>query len=135
MKKIGFRLILPALIILSALSCKKDYNGYKTPPIQRNIQFDLFTSQDFSTDNNKITFTLHIKNKNKTLWDSVLSSMKINEIPVQANKLTFNKIVPDDDGSELSAGFVYEIENVGMSWYLDTIKAGEAFKHISYDFH
>jgi hypothetical protein len=48
--------------------------------------------------------------------------------------LTFEKIVPNDDGSDLAAGFHYSIENVGHAGYTDTSKVGDKLKVIEYAF-
>jgi len=60
--------------------------------------------------------------------------MKVKDIPKPADKLVFEKQVPNDDGSVLTAGFYYTIENVGISWYLDTCSVGQSFKVINYSF-
>jgi hypothetical protein len=59
--------------------------------------------------------------------------MKVKDIPKIGNKLVFEKKILNDD-SELLAGFTYYIENVGMSWHLDTLAAGQKSKVIDYPF-
>lgn len=116
-------------------SCSKD--PVSTAPVKpRKIQFQLFTSGSFSTDFNMITFTLSIKSADNSIsWDSVLAPMKINEIPNEANKLQWEKTVPNDDGVKtLAVGFLYDIQNVGNSWYIDTCSAGDTLKIVRYDF-
>jgi len=104
--------------------------------VQRKIRFVLYTDQDFSNDNNNITFTLFIHNsKNEVLWDSVFAPIKINEIPGQANKVVVEKTVPNDDHSLLKAGFLYSIENVGNSWYYDSSSVGQPLKIVEFNFH
>jgi hypothetical protein len=60
--------------------------------------------------------------------------MKIKDIPDSTAKLVFDKKVPNDDGSDLAAGFRYDIDGVGNSSYLDTCSAGEMFKVINFSF-
>jgi hypothetical protein len=60
--------------------------------------------------------------------------MKIKDIPDSTAKLVFDKKVPNDDGSDLAAGFRYDIVGVGNSSYLDTCSAGEMFKVINFSF-
>jgi len=125
--------ILTFTLVLAGISCTKDTSP-TIPNSGRIIKFILHTEKDFSNDNHNITFSLFIRNHTTVLFDSTLSSMKIKDIPDSANKLIFEKKVPNDDGSDLAAGFNYTIENVGMSWYLDTCKAGETFKIVDFSF-
>jgi hypothetical protein len=125
--------VLAFLIFLSGTSCKKDPLPSAQAPI-RIIKYQLYTNIDFSGNNDTIKFSLFMRNRTRTLFDSALAPMKISEIPNATNKIIFEKIVPDNDGSELSVGFLYSIEGVGNSWYLDTVKAGETFKVIDYAF-
>jgi hypothetical protein len=129
--KIYSALSILAFATLFITSCKKD--DVPTTP-KRTIKFILYTEEDFSTDNHNITFSLFIRTHSKTLFDSSLSTIKVKDIPNFANRLIFEKTVPNDDGSDLAAGFNYAIENVGLSWYLDTCKAGQTFKEVSYSF-
>ena len=43
------------------------------------------------------------------------------------------KVIGYDD-ADLAAGFVYEIENVGSSWHIDTSSARNPLKVIDYSF-
>jgi len=103
----------------------------------------LYTTDDVSNDNKLITFTLQIRPLNTfppnlVLWDSVLPPMKIKDIPSLANKLVIEKIVPagqTGSNNTLQAGFLYDIENVGHSWHLDTLTSGNTFKSIEFNFH
>ena len=123
--------LLLCLLIFSFISCEKNVSPATSP---RKIRFVLYTEEDFSSDNSNITFSLFIRNNTKTLFDSTLSTIKVKDIPNEANKLIFEKQVPNDDGSVLTAGFYYTIENVGLSWYLDTCSASTSFKTINYSF-
>ncbi|MBC7399659.1 MAG: hypothetical protein H7289_06915 [Mucilaginibacter sp.] len=120
-------------LFLFLTSCIKKVEVVPTLPLTRTVRFNLYTEQDFSTDNHNITFSLFIKNHTKTLFDSTITTMKVKDIPKLANKLMFEKKIINDD-SELAAGFTYTIENVGMSWHLDTIAAGQKSKLIDYSF-
>jgi hypothetical protein len=132
--KIYLILVIAAFtIILAGTSCTKE-TAPIIPNSGRTIKFILYTGKDFSNDNHNITFSLFIRNHTAVLFDSTLPSMKIKDIPDSSNKLIFEKKVPNDDGSDLAAGFRYTIENVGMSWYLDTCKAGNTFKVVDFSF-
>ena len=113
-------------------SCKKD----TTAPLQpREVQFLLYTDKDFTSDDGIITFKLSIQNSsNQLLWDSLLAPMRIKDIPNPANKLVFEKPVPNDDASLLKVGFYYSIENVGNSSYLDSFNYGSALKIVNFNF-
>jgi hypothetical protein len=114
-------------------SCKKE-KPQPTPVSTRTLKFILYTNQDFSNDDHNISFALHIRNTNQTIsFDSTVFSMKVKDIPNKQNQLVFEKKVPSD-GSILTAGFLYSIENVGNSWHLDTCAANEKFKVIEYPF-
>jgi len=104
------------------------------PKTGRTIKFVLYTKKDFSTDNGNIAFSLFIRKHTGSLFDSTLSVMKLKDIPDSTHRLVFEKIVPNDDGSDLAAGFHYNIENVGHAGYTDTSNAGEKVKVIEYDF-
>jgi len=104
------------------------------PKASRTIKFVLYTKKDFSNNTGNIAFSLFIKTRKTTLFDSTLSVMKIKDIPDSAHQLRFEKIVPNDDGSDLAGGFHYNIENVGHAGYTDTSKAGEKLKVIEYAF-
>jgi hypothetical protein len=102
----------------------------------RKVQFVLYTDKDFSSNNQLITFKLSIeKSPNIVLWDSLLPSMKIKDIPGPANKWVIEKIVPGNDPSLLKTGFYYSIENVGSSWFIDSFSVGESFKIVDFNFH
>lgn len=133
MKIYSTLVILAFTIMLAATSCTKETSP-EIPNSGRTIKFILHTEKDFSNDEHNITFSLFIRNHTTVLFDSTLSSMKIKDIPDSTNKLIFEKKVPSDDGSDIAAGFRYTIENVGISWHLDTCKAGETFKVVDFSF-
>jgi hypothetical protein len=123
------------LLSLTLGSCKKnDPSTDEDPGIQRTIRFQLYTNQDLSDDNSGIKFSIFIRNTHKTLFDSTFAPIQIKNIPDAAHKIIIEKTVTVSGNVDLSAGFHYEIENVGHSGYIDTIKAGNAFKVIDYAF-
>lgn len=123
--------VLTAAIFLIT-SCKKE-KQVPAPATTRTLKFILYTDQDFSGDEHNISFSLHISNGKSTPFDSTVATFKVKDIPHKANQLVYEKKVPLD-GTILTAGFVYTIENVGVSWHLDTCAATEKFKVIEYPF-
>jgi len=131
----GMSFYVSALLVVAmiAQSCNKDHStSVITPPQSRTIRFQLYTNQDFSTNTSIINFSIFIKNGSKTLFDSSLASMQIKDIPDNTHKIVIEKTVADN--SDLAAGFRYEITNVGISWHIDTSKAGNSLKIIDYAF-
>ncbi|HTI09796.1 MAG TPA: hypothetical protein VL832_14610 [Puia sp.] len=125
-------LTLLFIFIATGSSCKKT-----APPsasATRKIQFNLYTQKDFSGITDDINFTLLIKEGPHILWDSALATMKIKDIPDSLHKLTFEKQVTASNDSTLVVGFLYEIVNVGNSWFLDTCQASDKFKVVNYPF-
>lgn len=122
--------------VVLATSCSKQYSSSSGnyPPTSRKIRFQLYTNQDFSNDNAVIHFSVFIKNGSIVLFDSTLAAMQIKDIPDAAHKIVIEKLVAGYDNADLSAGFQYEIENVGFSWFIDTSKAGNPLKVIDYAF-
>jgi hypothetical protein len=126
-------LIVVATICLTT-SCKKEKSALKPAPVAtRTLKFILYTNQDFSTDDHNIIFALHISDGVTASFDSTVYTAKIKDIPDHAHQLVFEKKVPDD-GKILTAGFTYEIQNVGYSWHLDTVASNEKLKVIEYPF-
>jgi hypothetical protein len=115
------------------LSCKKDQANAKTNP-SRKVRYELFTKADFSGDQKNILFSIFMRNGLKTIFDSPLATMKIKDIPDSNHKIVIEKLVPYNDISTLAIGFNYQIENVGNSWYLDTLSSVDTFKVLSYSF-
>lgn len=146
MKKMGLYCIILGASSLLGLSCTKTLEYIDQYPAEiekglttnqeRKVRFLLYTDQSFSENEKMITFTMVIRDAHhKVLWDSVLSPMRIKDIPARLNKLEVVKSVPDNNRSLLQVGFLYFIENVGYSWYLDAFKEGESEKVIDYNFH
>jgi hypothetical protein len=134
MKKFIIAICSALLVVLTGISCKKDYSSHDTSNsfTSRTIRFQLYTNQDFSANTSVINFSIFIKNGNKTLFDSSLASMQIKDIPDNTHKIVIEKTVADN--ADLAAGFRYEILNVGISWHIDTSKAGNGLKVIDYAF-
>jgi hypothetical protein len=139
-----FSILIPALLIvvITGVSCKKDYSGTNTvypgtvySGVDRKIRFQLYTNQDFSGNTSVINFSLFVRNaSNLAIFDSSLASMQLKDIPDAAHKLVIEKTLPGYGSSDFAAGFRYEIQNVGISWFTDTSKAGNALKIIDYAF-
>jgi hypothetical protein len=132
MKKPLISIVAVFTLLVVVAACTKQFEITPTTALTRTVKFNLYTEQDFSTDNHNITFSLFIKNQTRILFDSTITTMKVKDIPKLANKLVFVKKIADN--AELSAGFTYYIENVGYSWHLDTISAGNNYKLIDYSF-
>ena len=130
MKKLSICSIV--LIGLTITSCKKYTSGTPYPVFDRKIRFQLYTDQDFSGNTSVIRFSLYIRGTNGVLLDSALAPMEIKDIPNAANKLVFEKAVGGT--SDLAAGFRYQIDNVGTSWYIDSCKAGTYYKVVDFNF-
>ena len=128
------KVLAVAVTVLGMSSCKKNYDrpGNNYPP--RNVQFELYTDQDFSEDAHNITFNLHIENGDQVIFDSALAPMKIQDIPDELHKIVIQKSVPQNDPSRLKVGFVYHIENVGMSWHFEEFPSSDSFKVVRFDF-
>ena len=128
------KVLAVAVTVLGMSSCKKNYDrpGNNYPP--RNVQFELYTDQDFSEDAHNITFNLHIENGDQVIFDSALAPMKIQDIPDELHKIVIQKSVPQNDPSRLKVGFVYHIENVGMSWHFEEFPSPDSFKVVRFDF-
>jgi hypothetical protein len=127
-------ILAAAAVVLVVVSCKKQYSSGNTiyPAQERKIRFQLYATQDFSGNTSVINFSIFIRNANRTLFDSAIASMRIEDIPDASHKLVIEKTV--NDNSDLAAGFHYEIQDVGTSSYIDTSKAGNLFKVIDYAF-
>ncbi len=134
MKKFSIGIFTVLAIVVIVTSCKKySLPGVTNPREERKIRFQLYTNKNFSENNSIIHFSIFIRNAGRvTLFDSAFAPMQIKDIPDSAHKLVIEKTVHDN--YDLAAGFNYEIENVGNSWFIDTSKAGNAFKIIDFAF-
>ena len=118
-------------LLIVIASCNKFNNETVT---SRNVQFQLYTDQDFSNDNHLITFKLTIQQlPNTIIWDSVLAPMKIKDIPSFANRINIDKTVKTQPG-QLKLGFYYTIEEVGDSWFFQPMESWESFKLVDLNF-
>jgi hypothetical protein len=147
MKKIFFHVCLLLTLCIIIASCKKNGAGENPMPPPdaggRTFHFELYTDQDFSSDTSIIHFTVFIKkgsvyvyepNQNNLVYDSTFESMRIKDIPDPAHKIIVEKKIVGYDDTDFSAGFVYQIENVGSAWHVDTSSAGNPFKVIEFNF-
>ena len=132
MKKNIFTVFALTGIILISWSCRK--HPVAPQLVERNIQFVLYTNKDFSSDEDNITFSVFARDNDKTLLDSAITTMKMKEISFNKNNIIIEKKIFTDAATPLLAGFVYEIEHVGVSWYLDSIPAGINNKTINFAF-
>ena len=121
-------------IVCTLLSCDKDETQPESNKAARKIQYILYTNEDFGNDNHNITFSLFARDNNRTLLDSAITTMKVKDIPAAADKIIIEKTIVTDAATDLLAGFVYNIEGVGISWHLDSVKAGQHSKTIEYAF-
>ena len=122
-------------LLLIATSCKKNSDTVSYPVTERKIRYVLSTDQDFSGVNINVAFTVFINDEtNNRVWDSLLPSMKLKDIPSQANSLVVEKAVPGNVQSLLKVGFLYTIENIGSSQYIDTSNAGSTLKVVNFNF-
>ena len=131
-----FFISIVVLLIVTMESCKKTYpsSGGEDPGTGRKVLFQLYTDKDFSTETSVIKFSIFIRNARTTFFDSSFASMQIKDIPDAAHKIVIEKTVFGTGNSDLAAGFNYEIQNVGNSWYIDTSRAGNVLKVIDYAF-
>ena len=131
--------ILAILAIMSIVaSCKKDqsipYGKHKDNPPARKVRYELYTNENFKGEDKNITFRLFMRNNTRTILDSALATMKIEDIPDFNHRIIVEKLVPGNDTSRLVVGFIYDIENVGESWNLEEFPSGETYKVVSYPF-
>src|SRR3954447_24142582 len=107
-------------LVLSFSSCNKDGDKPNNNKVERKIKYVLYTNEDFSDDEHNITFSVFARDNNRTLLDSAISTMKVKEVPSAANKIVIEKTLTTEASTALLAGFVYEIDGVGVSWHLDS---------------
>jgi hypothetical protein len=136
MKKYLFSILLGAMAFL--LSCNKDPlpspgdSSHQAP--MRKVRYELYTEENFSDNNENILFIIIMKNAGITIFDSTWTEMKIRDIPDLNHRIIVEKLVPGNDTSTLSVGFVYRIENVGYASYLDPFPSGDSLKVLRYSF-
>lgn len=145
MKIYSIRVTLLFTFGIISFCCKKD-NPAQNPANAysgKTVRFQLYTNQDFSDNAGVIHFSAFIKTGNvflidptagRFLYDSSFQSMAIKDIPDMAHKIIIEKKITGYDTSLLTAGFVYEIENVGYAWHIDTIKPENHLKVLDFNF-
>jgi hypothetical protein len=127
--------VILVFAVLFGASCQKD-TAVPVVKVERTIRFVLYTDKDFSNENGNITFSTFIREdkSSRHIFDSTFSVMKVKDIPSQNNKIVFEKKIFVDAQQKLSAGFIYYLENVGISWHIEAAEPGELFKEIKYPF-
>jgi hypothetical protein len=123
--------------LIGIASCKKSSSPSPspTPEATRTIRYVLYTTQDFSANADTIRFQLYMAANGITLFDSAIQPMTINAIPDSLHQLTFTRRVPaGQEDDNLQVGFLYAIDNVGNSWFLDSSSAGQTSKTVLYNF-
>ena len=134
MKKAFVAIIFLLSIGFNIAACDKGTTTPGVKLIEHTIQFVLYTNEDFSDDEHTISFSVFTREGNKVLLDSPIATMKVKEIPSATDKIIIEKKILTHSSANLVAGFVYEIKNVGVSWYLDTISATHANKTVEFAF-
>lgn len=124
-------------VMIVAVSCRKESQKPTPPDPPRTVRYLLYTTENFSTDNKLITFELWMRRKGdgRPLLDSFLAPMKVSEIPDKAHAIIIDKVVPPGNNDvDLQLAFLYTIQDVGFSWYIDSLKVGEPSHTIEYSF-
>ncbi|HEX4372986.1 MAG TPA: hypothetical protein VHZ50_06760 [Puia sp.] len=119
------------------VSCKKQGSQSPVAPSTHTVRFVLYTNEDFSTDNDTVSFELVIRNNSgatssRTIFDTTLATRRFRDIPGPSNKLVFEKTVPND-GSVLDVGFIYT-SRFGIGSHFDTVATNEKLKVFEYPF-
>jgi hypothetical protein len=150
MKKYSILLVVAVVAIGVFVSCKKGQlpfpshtgngngNGNGGNSVVRKVRYELYTNENFAGQTKNIHFSVFMRNdkNHKQLIDSPLAVMKVQGIPDFNHRIVIEKEVPANVAADavLTVGFTYYLENVGYSWYLDTIAAGNTFKLVNYSF-
>ncbi|MFD2148240.1 hypothetical protein [Mucilaginibacter antarcticus] len=130
MKILLFLFIMAATATMIS-SCSKQSLPVKT--LARTVNFNRYTEKDFSAEKGNITFFVQITDGSKKLLDSAVATMRINEIPTQANKLIYAKTLNNTNG-ELKVGFKYVLENFGYSLHYDIFNSNEVHKEMNFSY-
>ena len=120
-----------------AVSCKKQQPQPPAASATQTVRFILYTNEDFSTDNDTVSFALTIRNNagmtnSRSVFDTTLATLRFKDIPGPANKLIIEKTVPND-GSMLKVGFIYT-DRFGVGSHFDTVATNEKLKVFEYPF-
>ena len=123
--------------ICLTISCKKQASPRPAASSRQTVRFILYTNEDFSTDEDTVSFALTIRNNSgtinsRTIFDSTLATRRFKDIPGPSNKLVFEKTVPND-GSVLTVGFIYT-SRFGVGSHFDTVSTNEKLKVFEYPF-
>jgi hypothetical protein len=118
-----------------AVGCSKHGAKPDAPSAARTVDYVLYTEKDFTSNHDTIRFEILMRTASQILLDSPLAPMTLSQVPHQATRIEITKTVPDAyRNNDLQVGFLYSIDNVGMSWYLDSSKAGNLHKIVTYPF-
>lgn len=123
-------------LLLLAGSCVKNNDGnYCMPDAPaRKVRYELFTDKDFTGNKEIITFHLDMQLPGRTIFDSALAAMKVEDIPDSLHRIIIEKQVPDGVTDTLAVGFNYAINEVGASWYREQFPAGDTLKVVKFSF-
>lgn len=134
--KFPLGLTLVVSVILIGTACKKHDNDIADcVSSPKKIQFILYTDKDFSQQTGNISFVLSVRtSRNQVIWDTLLPPMQLNDIPTYRNRLVIEKIITSYDPPVVRAGYLYYIEDVGLSWYWDKVNPCETFKTVQFNF-
>jgi len=119
------------------ISCKKQNPQPPAAASTQTVRFVLYTNEDFSNDDDTVSFALTIRNNtgtinSRTIFDSTLATRRFKDIPGPSNKLIVEKTVPND-GSVLTVGFIYT-DRFGVGSHFDTVSTNEKLKVFEYPF-
>jgi hypothetical protein len=119
------------------ISCKKQARQPHASSSTQTVRFVLYTNEDFSKDDDTISFALTIRNNtgtinSRTIFDSTLATRRFKDIPGLSNKLVVERTVPND-GSVLTVGFIYT-DRFGVGSHFDTVSTNEKLKVFEYPF-
>ena len=133
-------MLLIVVIITAFASCRK----YQSPPghdhgnhgisHQRKVRYELYTDRSQAGDKKNIHFSIFMRDGRNTIFDSALAVMTVENIPDFDHRIIIEKLVPDNDPATLAVGFNYEIDNIGISWYLDAFPSGDTLKVLNTPF-
>jgi hypothetical protein len=128
-------LFLTAFCII--ISCKKQSTQQPVVSPTKTVRFALYTNEDFSKDDDTVSFALTIRNNagtinSRDIFDTTLATIRFKDIPGPSNKLVIEKTLPND-GSIWKVGFIYTAK-FGVGSHFDTVGVNEKMKVFEYPF-
>jgi hypothetical protein len=135
--KVSFTILSIFAAVCIITSCKKEKPQQPINSLTKTVRFILYTNEDFSTDDDTVSFALTIRNNSGTInsrsiFDTTLATRRFKDIPGPSNKLVVEKTVPDD-GSVLTVGFIYT-DRFGVGSHFDTVSTNNRLKVFEYPF-